>query len=171
MHTPRFPYGTVTREADGTYSVVYERSLHHPIARVWQTITDPALVAAWIGELKIELAVGGDYYLRFPSPVPGEENIAMGKVTEVAIPHLLAYWYQIGNAPRWTNRWELTETPDGTLLRFTVEGIPDGPDFAATGWHTTLDVFADVAAGLRTEYFFSEEAFWQLHEHYGKLGL
>ena len=143
--------GQMVKEADGTYTLRYERHLKHPIARVWQAIADPAHVAIWLGRMTLEQRVGGHFEMRFF----GEDSYHMaGKVTELDPPHLLAYGWKAGEMPENPIRWELAEDgPDATLLTFSFGNInPDHAAGAGAGWHLSLDRMEQVVDGSMTEY-------------------
>lgn len=129
-------------EADGRWTLVMTRRLHHPPAKVWRSLTEPAELAQWAPfDANRDLGTTGPASL---SMVGGPEPEVLPSVVRQADPpRLLEYtWGEdvLG--------WELEETPTGTLLslRHQVEA-PSWLSSVAAGWHLCLDVAERALAG------------------------
>lgn len=84
--------------------------------RVWRWLTDPALLAQWLGEDgKVELRPGGGLTIR---TLEGEERSGW---VEAADPHRrLAFWWRDDDGGDPTRvQFELEETAGGTRVRVT----------------------------------------------------
>jgi uncharacterized protein YndB with AHSA1/START domain len=119
--------------------LVFVRELPHPITEVWQAVTDPDRVAAWMpsainGDLT---TVGAALEFVFPDDA-GVDGPSTGEVLVSEEPRHLAF--------RWEDeeiRIQLEPTDDdGTRLEFTDvipdESVPVAARTAA-GWHVCLD--------------------------------
>ena len=84
--------------------------------RVWRSLTDPALLAEWLGEdARVQLAPGGDLAIR---TLDGEERT--GWVETADAPTRLAFWWRERNGGDPTRvEFELKETEGGTRVRVT----------------------------------------------------
>ncbi len=96
--------------------VIRETEVPADLERVWQSLTDPALLAEWLGEgAKVELTPGGDLTIR---TLDGEERHGW---VEAAEPHRrLAFWWrdEAGSDPTRVE-FELEEAGSGTRVRIT----------------------------------------------------
>ena len=84
--------------------------------RVWRSLTDPALLAEWLGEAaEVQITPGGDLTIR---TLDGEERSGW---IETAEPNRrLAFWWRAdaGSDPTRVE-FELEEIDDGTCVRVT----------------------------------------------------
>lgn len=90
-----------------------------PVAVVWKTLTDPALVPLWTstgqgGRPEGFASVVGTKFRFIGTPFPGWDGIVRCEVTEVEIPHLLRY--------TWRNKPE--DRP--TLVTYSLEPTSGG---------------------------------------------
>ena len=140
---------------DGRPALRFERSLRHPIERVWRAITDPDELEAWF-------VARVDW-----TPEVGETFEAMeqpGEVTAVDPPHVLAW--------RWGGelfRFELSGGDAECVLTFTH--VFDDRKFGAqhaTGWELTFQRLDALLAGRRLTEEESMEGFAELHERYAE---
>jgi uncharacterized protein YndB with AHSA1/START domain len=128
---------------DGDRSVLrFERSLPHPVGKVWQAVTDPSHLSHWFpATMEIaDLRPGGPIRFVFPG---GELDGSDGVITELDPPHVFAFTWN-GDPLR----IELIPEAGGCRLVFT-HGFGDRPmagSFAA-GWHTCLDALEAALAG------------------------
>jgi uncharacterized protein YndB with AHSA1/START domain len=77
----------VVTEIPGGFEPRFERSLRHPIERVWTALTDSEQIGTWLAPGKIELRLGGRVSLAFTnSPAVIEST-----VTALEPPRLLEY--------------------------------------------------------------------------------
>ncbi|MGQ9367879.1 SRPBCC family protein [Azospirillum sp. ST 5-10] len=112
-------------------SVVVERDLPHPPARVWRAITQPHLIEEWLMANDFEPVVGHRFQLRT------EWGVIDCRVLEVEENRTLSYtWAARGLDSVVT--WTLTPTSTGTRVRMEQSGFPpDHPQYhqgARAGW-------------------------------------
>ena len=141
--------GTVARVGDDLV-LRFERTLRHPIGKVWAALTDPAECARWLGDLGVELVQDGPFELSNDG-----QKIATGTVTELRAPGgegaaVAEYtWHaSFSDAGSAVIRWELTPVGSGTQLVLTQTAA--SADFlaeGAAGWHGFLDQLAQVLTG------------------------
>lgn len=133
-----------TTSENGRSTLVFTRTLPHPIDRVWNALTEPGELRLW-----------APYTASRPLTSPGEVNLVMlgdgeapdedvpGTVLRIEAPRLLEYDWGADRL-----RWELEEERDGTrlVLRHTLDdpGMASG---VAAGWHLCLDVAESVLEG------------------------
>ena len=139
-------------EAPMQEALVVRRETHvsAPPAAVFALLTDPELILRWMGtEAQLEPQPGGLYLLNITGA-----RIVRGSFREVVPVHRLAYsfgWDGSEVVPPGSSLVEidLIERPDGTLLRLTHSGLPNGEPCAghAEGWAHYLGRLAEVAAG------------------------
>jgi uncharacterized protein YndB with AHSA1/START domain len=140
---------------DGRPALRFERSLDHPVERVWRAVSEPDELDAW--------------FVATPrwTPAVGETFTAMerdGEITEVEPPNVLAY--------NWGDelfRFELTPEGDGCRLVFThvIDDRRFGAQHAA-GWEVH---FGRLDALLAGEPKGAEESMgdWgEIHERYAE---
>lgn len=121
----------------------FERRLAHPVAKVWQAVTDPRQMAHWFPAAialttGTELTAGAKLRFIFDEQAPIEEKISEGEVLEYDPPKVYSF--------RWNAdvlRFELVPDGDGCRLYFshTLGGGPIGRLAAArnaSGWDTCL---------------------------------
>jgi uncharacterized protein YndB with AHSA1/START domain len=121
----------VYEQVGGRAVVRFERALRHAPDVVWRAITDPAELAHWFPS-KVEGGWTPGSVLRFEH----EDGLEwQGEVKEYDEPRTVAF--------EWGEDllvFELTETADGCLLRFTATmGAREKAARDAAGWHVCLD--------------------------------
>jgi uncharacterized protein YndB with AHSA1/START domain len=155
-------YGTVHERPDG-YLLRFERQLSHPMEKVWNALTSPALLAQWFAPGEIELALGGKVHLAFTDG----DGVVDGHVTAFSPPQLLEFtWTDQGNDLGFV-RWELTATGSGTqlVLKHTVPEAARGNGLPMlAGWHSLL---AQLAALLNGEPM-PQDRWQELHDEYAR---
>jgi uncharacterized protein YndB with AHSA1/START domain len=121
---------------------------------VWGLLTDPEKALGWWGiAMSLDVRPEGAYRIEV---TPG--NIASGVFVEIDAPTRLVYtwgWEQRGDTPNAvppgssTVEIDLVETDEGTLLRLTHRGLPEGDRAAShgTGWDHYLARLATRASG------------------------
>jgi uncharacterized protein YndB with AHSA1/START domain len=165
------PRAQVAIDKDNDSTLVFVRELAHPPERVWESLTDPAELAAWApfdadrnlgqpGPATLNMAGG-------PAPAPSPTN-----VLRADRPRLLEYTWG-------TDRliWQLEPIAAGTrlTLRHTV-GDRAWLTKVAAGWHICLDVAARALAGAPVGRIVAQEAMaygWErlVGEYAAALGL
>jgi uncharacterized protein YndB with AHSA1/START domain len=134
-----------------------ERALRHPPEKVWRALTDSAELAAWFpAAVELDLRLDGRIVFSFE----GEESSGDGVIRSYDPPRLLEY-----NWGAEIQRWELTPTPDGCLLKLTAtyDDRPGSASFTA-GWTLCLDALDQVLGGASIP----REHYALLHEHFVK---
>ena len=117
----------------------FERHYRHPIERVWDAITQPERLVAWLGDAEIELEEGGAIKITWlNTDEDGNTAVYNGRVTRFEPPYVFEYDGDIHGRLRWELR------PDGdsaTILELT-NWTPAPDEFrtkVAAGWDIHLD--------------------------------
>lgn len=114
-----------------------ERTLRHPVERVWAALTTAEGLAQWFGSAaEIDLRPGGRAYFRWDDL--GQETVAT--ITVVDPPHRLAFSWPIDDrpgddVPRTLVTFTLEPVADGTRLRLVESGFARAADDAARSAH------------------------------------
>ena len=127
-------------------SLVMERALAHPPAKVWRALTEGPLLAQWMMANDFLPVVGHKFTFR-GEPQPHWDGIIPCEVLAVEpTSRLLFRWYD------WNVELTLTPTADGTTIR--MEQSPFAPDQAAAyggakyGWTGFLQNLDGLLATL-----------------------
>ena len=154
-------------------TVRFERMLPGPIERVWDYLTDSDKRATWLAAGETELRVGGKTEMHFhnaslsnkPDIDPPQkyrdmpEKISFGgTVTRCEPPHVLTYTWDFRDEHSEVT-YELEAVDDMVRLVLTHRKLSSMNEILSVsgGWHTHLDVLADVLEGREPE------AFWKTH--------
>lgn len=117
---------------------VIEKSifLQAPPEKVWDYLTQPALLAEWFHPPKVPLAQGQP--LEMFGATSGDKVI-WGKVNVARAPQYLEYTFTVGpmGDAVSTVKWTLSEVPGGTRLHLLHDGLPQGAE--AFGLTLALD--------------------------------
>jgi uncharacterized protein YndB with AHSA1/START domain len=130
-------------QVGGRYELRFERSLHHPVSRVWHAITTPAGLAAWFPfDVVGDRATGAPLTFVFRE---GEADDFSGVMVE--------YTPQSAMELRWgddeTVRLELAPSSAGCVLRLINRFDEIGKAARdAAGWHTCLDALEASLDGM-----------------------
>jgi uncharacterized protein YndB with AHSA1/START domain len=147
-------------DAEGRWTLRFERHFAHPIERVWRAVAEPADRDAWFPQrIEGDLVAGGP--LRFVDDPNAADDGFDGRCLRIEPPHLLELaWGED------VLRIELTPNGDGTRLVF-LDTVGDRPHAArtASGWHHCLNVLAATLAGADAPEM-DEERWDEIHEHY-----
>ena len=138
--------GEVIVEGDRT-TIIFQRTIQHSIDRVWEAITNPEDLSAWLVQsARVDARVGGRIeYVSTPTPFVWTGQILVWDPPRVfehelnvdpqpqLAPHLLS-------AERTIARWELTAQGASTLLTLSYRGFskPTATGFAP-GTHAFLE--------------------------------
>lgn len=154
-------------EADGTVVVsgevaviAFERRLRHPVETVWESLTEQARLAAWLGGGSVEPREGGRIAIRTgPADQPDQQGMISGKVLIWDPPRVLEHeWVQPGLDVS-VVRYELLGDDGETVLRLThrrsVTPVATG---GRAGWHAYLDRLAAHLDGLPVPEWFERRA-------------
>ena len=132
--------------ATETVSVVVERELSWPSAKVWRALTEPHLIEEWLMKNDFQPVLGHAFQLR------ADWGAVDCQVSEIEPQRTLAYtWkaFEVETVVTWT----LTPTPSGTHLRVEQAGFRATPDHrryvqgAEHGWRNFLAELEDVVSG------------------------
>jgi uncharacterized protein YndB with AHSA1/START domain len=102
--------------------VVHQAHYSHPIEAVWQVLTDPAAIAAWLMPNDFAPEVGH----RFRLDARPTFGLIEGEVLEVNPPRFLRCRWTIQGKPTTLTIW-LEADDDGTLLRLEHFGLSPEP--------------------------------------------
>jgi uncharacterized protein YndB with AHSA1/START domain len=151
------PYGTIETLDDGRYVLRYERQLRHPIAKVWEALTDPDQIEEWWARAEVELAEGGRARLEWLNG----DAVAEGRISRLEPPNTIEFDTDVHGRLL----WELREDGDRTLLTLTVTAeLPD--DHLASvraGWHVHIDFLEDALDGRPVDWPNWPKDRWQVH--------
>lgn len=176
----RTELGSISSEPSG-YEVILERTLNHPIEKVWAALTEADQLKVWLMETSVlELEVGGAIGF-------AEEGMrGPGTITELAEPTLIEYSWLGHEPPHSTVRFELAEatiepgsnsnsnsdtgTDTGTRLRLIHRKMPTDGVAAehGGGWHTHLETLDALLDGDPLPEFWPR--FHELHPIYQERG-
>jgi len=121
----------VKKEGD-QWTLVLVRDLHHPPAKVWQALTDPAQLREWAPfDADKSLATVGTVKLS----TVGTPQVSESKVKRAEPPRLLEYDWGGGDL-----RWQLEPIGEGTRLTLWHNIDRKYISWGAAGWHICFDV-------------------------------
>ena len=141
---------TATTATAETRSLVIEKEMPHPPAKVWRALTEGQLIEEWLMKNDFQPVAGHRFSFR-STPVQGWDGVINGEVLVVDPPARLSYtWSTMGmqNDVAWT----LTPTEGGTHLRMEQSGF--GPNQEANykgasyGWKNFIGKLEQVVEGL-----------------------
>lgn len=122
--------------------------IDHPPARVWQALTDPALIAQWWAAGDVRPIVGHRFTLDM-----GKWGLQPCEVLAVESQRLLSYSFAPGTLDTVVT-WKLQPERSGTLLSFEHRGFDlDSPlgrqalDGMGAGWPGVIRRISTVLAG------------------------
>src|SRR5215472_2049874 len=127
-------------------TIVVENDLPYVPEKVWRTLTEPELLAAWLMPNDIKAVVGHRFTFQ-TMPVPGFDGVARCEILEVEPNRRLRYTFRGGSHERrgygayldTVVTWTLTPTDSGgTLLRLEHDGFTEESaetfDIMSKGW-------------------------------------
>jgi len=133
--------GAEVRKDGDKWTLILVRELHHPPAKIWQALTDPAQLREWAPfDADRSLGVVGPVRLSTvgaPKPLVSET-----RVTRADAPKLLEY--------RWGDqdmRWQLEPLGKGTRLTLWHQIDRGFISMGAAGWHICIDVLDRFIGG------------------------
>lgn len=136
--------------ATSTRSVVIERKLAHPPAKVWRALTQGALMEEWLLKNDFQAVVGHRFNFR-SEPSAHWDGIIHCEVLVVEPNQRLSYsWNSMGLVS--TVTFTLTPMAEGVLLRMEQEGFKPGQEQAYQGaihgWKHFIDALDRVLGKL-----------------------
>jgi uncharacterized protein YndB with AHSA1/START domain len=133
----------------GDRSVTAEIRIDAGPEAVFPFLTEPDKIVRWKGvEARVEATPGGEYRVN----VTGR-NVAVGEYVEIEPPRRVVFtwgWEGDEQLPPGSSTVEIELVPDGdgTIVRLTHSGLPEGADVGQLeGWQHFLPRLAAVAAG------------------------
>ncbi|MBO9669715.1 MAG: SRPBCC domain-containing protein [Sphingobium sp.] len=108
-----------------TRSVVIEREIAFPPARIWRALTQPHFIEEWLMKNDFAAEVGRPFTLR-AQPHGDWNGVIDCEVLEMEPEKKLSYTWNSGNGPLCiasTVTWTLTPSGAGTLLRMEQSGF------------------------------------------------
>jgi uncharacterized protein YndB with AHSA1/START domain len=146
--------GIIERTADGGSAVKFDRLIDRPVEKIWEALTDPKVLANWIGTVEVELRVGGKYEVHFRE----SKNVMTGRITQLEPMRLLEYSWLESHipVPQSLVRWELRPEGSGCRLKLT-HSIPatapwDEVVGYAGGWQDFLEHIPRASDGAFVPY-------------------
>jgi uncharacterized protein YndB with AHSA1/START domain len=133
-----------------TRTLVIEREMPHPPAKIWRALTEGPLIDQWLMSNDFQPTVGHKFTFR-SDPVQGWDGIINSEVLAVDPPSSLSYqWNSMGLGT--VVLWTLTPSATGTQVRMEQSGFSTENDYAykgATyGWTNFITKLEGVVAGL-----------------------
>ncbi len=131
-------------------SLVIEREMPYPPAKIWRALTEGPLIAEWLMSNDFLPVVGHKFTLR-TTPKPNWDGIIACEVLVVEANSRLSYsWGALGLGSAVT--WTLTPTDGGTHVRMEQSGFPseEGANYkgAKYGWQKFMGKLEDVIGRL-----------------------
>jgi uncharacterized protein YndB with AHSA1/START domain len=134
-----------------TRSLVIEKEMPYPPAKIWRALTEGTLIKEWLIDNDFQPVVGNRFNFR-ATPVPNWNGVIDGEVLVVEPNKKLSYsWGSMG-----LNSiviWTLAATKAGTLVRMEQSGFR--PDQEANyrganyGWQKFIGALERVVGGLQ----------------------
>ena len=116
----------MTATAAATKSIVVERTMPHPPAKVWRALTQSALIEEWLMKNDFQPTVGHRFQFR-ATPMPGWSGVTNCQVLEVEEPTRLVYAWGDGTESesglKTVVTWTLTPADGGTHVRMEHSGF------------------------------------------------
>jgi uncharacterized protein YndB with AHSA1/START domain len=161
--------GTLARTGTGG-TIRFERRLPHPVAAVWDAITNPERLADWWlpfeADVTVDLREGGAIVFTSRSGEPGPMTAT---ILRVDAPVLLEHTHV---APGSTLLWEIEAVDAGCILRLTqhVSDVTAAIDGCwVVGLHTSLSRLEPCLAGAPAPWDW--DTFADAQAHYAADGL
>jgi uncharacterized protein YndB with AHSA1/START domain len=143
--------------AAATRTVVVERRMSHPPAKIWRALTQGPLIEAWLMKNDFQPIAGHKFNFR-ATPLPHWNGVVDCEVLVVEPCARLSYsWNASGDEAsgglRTVVTWTLTPADGGTLVRMEQSGFraEDEANYqgAGYGWQRFVAGLERVAAGLK----------------------
>lgn len=136
-----------------TKSIVVERLMPHPPAKVWRALTSAPLIAEWLMKNDFEPRVGHRFTFQ-ATPMPGWKGYTNCEVLEVDEPRRLVYAWGDGTESdsglKTIVTWTLEPRDGGTFVRMEHAGFrpqdEGGYRGMGGGWPRILARLEEIAA-------------------------
>jgi uncharacterized protein YndB with AHSA1/START domain len=130
-------FGHLQRESEDRATVHFERVYDYRQEELWAALTEPGQLRGWLGEVEVDLRVGGRIVIRFGDT---DEGMAAGVIRELDPPRVLEYGWTYPGETDSVLRLELAPHGDGTLLILDHRRLPASAAAGyGAGWHAHLD--------------------------------
>jgi uncharacterized protein YndB with AHSA1/START domain len=145
--------GSLLETEQGGFVVAFDRAIDRPAAKVWAALTDPRILSNWLGEVEVDLRVGGNYIIRFRKM----SVVMTGRITTLEPGRVLEYtWQENYGMPASSIRWEILPTAAGCSLKllhsFTPASVLKEVVGFLAGWHKFLDAVPSAIDGELVPY-------------------
>ena len=139
-----------------TRSVIVERVLPHPPAKVWRALTESGLISQWLMNNDFKPVVGHKFEFRY-KPMQNWNGVTACRVLSVEPQKRLSYTWEGSGEERADGMstvvtWILTPEGAGTRLRLEHTGFRPQDDGmfqgVSHGWPEKFDKLAEVTASL-----------------------
>jgi len=140
----------MTNASAETRTLVIEREVPYPPAKIWRALTEGPLLEEWLMKNDFQPIVGHRFSFR-STPVPGWDGIIQSEVLAIEPPERLVYrWDSMGLAS--FVAWTLKPTANGTMIRMEQSGFGPNQDAAFKGanygWQRFIGNLERVIGGL-----------------------
>ena len=125
-----------------TRSVVIERTLPHPPAKVWRALSESDLLARWMMPNDFALQVGRAFQFR-TQPVGGWNGIVDAQVVEIDPPNRMVWEWGVGSDLVTTITFTLTADGAGSKLRLVQDGFKPEQEANRRGAEYGMNMMAD----------------------------
>ena len=167
-------------------TVRFERLLPGPIERVWSYITESEKRARWLCGGDVETSVGGQVDMHFHNvslssddDIPRPEKYRdrpekmsfSGKVTRCEPPYFLEHTWKFGEENSQVC-YQLQEQDDRVRLVLIHRRLTSSDTVlsVSAGWHTHLNILADVLEGESLRPFYKMQTQYEM-EYSERLGI
>ncbi|WP_417413114.1 SRPBCC family protein [Hoeflea sp.] len=128
-----------------TKSILVERLMPHPPAKIWRALTQSPLIAEWLMKNDFKPVVGHRFQFH-AKPMPGWKGYTNCEVLEVDEPNRLVYSWGDGtesdSALTTVVTWTLTPAEGGTLVQMQQAGFKPADEYGfqamSGGWPRIL---------------------------------
>lgn len=142
--------GVIIQEPEG-FEVRFKRLLPYSAKAVWQALTDPAQLAIWFTDIKMDFRPGGEMTIWFRDE---DKTPSSGKIIRIEPYQLFEFTWEEELAT-----WEIDDQgPYQCVLTLTYSRLPESyAHHVPAGWHLILDQLETVLAGRTNPYPFGGE--------------
>ncbi len=140
-YMPGSATGAQVRKDGDKWTLVLVRELHHPAAKVWRALTDPAELHQW-APFDADANLGTVGTVKLSTVGTPQPHVTETKIKRADPPRLLEYSWGGGDI-----RWQLDPVANGTRLTLWHNIGQRFIGMGAAGWHICFDVLDRLLAG------------------------
>lgn len=140
-YVPGEAAGAAVQKDGNRWTLVLVRELHHPPAKIWEALTDPAQLREW-APFDADRNLGTIGPAKLSTVGTPATRVSETTVKRAEAPRLLEYNWGGGDI-----RWELEPLANGTRLTLWHNIGPRFVAMGAAGWHICFDVLDRFLAG------------------------